>query len=72
VRDQVVQFSFGNDRTARLRAAALNSMVLALEALDGLGDELPAAATLQHAIDRLSYRKSDFDKIIALDPPARN
>ncbi len=26
----------------------------ALEMLDVLGDELPAAATLQHAIDRMS------------------
>lgn len=68
----MVQFSFGNDRTATLRAAALSSMVLALEALDSLGNESPAAATLQHAIDRLSYRKGDLDKIIALDPPERN
>jgi hypothetical protein len=29
-------------------------MVNALEILDMLGDELPAAATLQHAIDLLS------------------
>ena len=28
----------------------------ALEMLDVLGDELPAAATLQHAIDRMSDR----------------
>jgi hypothetical protein len=68
----VVQFSFGNDRISRLRAAALSSMVLALEALDHLGDESPAAATLQHAIDRLSYRNNGFDKIIALDPVSRN
>jgi hypothetical protein len=47
-------------------------MVLALEALDHLGDESPAAATLQHAIDRLSYRNNGFDKIIALDPVSRN
>lgn len=47
-------------------------MVLALEALDRLGDELPAAATLQHAIDRLSYRDNGYDKIIALDRVSRN
>ncbi len=68
----MVQFSFGNERTATLRAAALSSMVLALEALDRLGDELPAAATLQHAIDRLSYRDNGYDKIIALDRVSRN
>ncbi len=34
-------------------------MVEALEMLDLLGDELPAAATLQHAIDRLSDQNAD-------------
>jgi hypothetical protein len=34
-------------------------MVEALEMLDVLGDELPAAATLQHAIDRLSDGQAD-------------
>lgn len=57
VRAEMVQFSSGNDRIAQLRAAALSSMLLALEALDNLGDELPAAATLRHAIDRLTYHK---------------
>jgi hypothetical protein len=64
----MVQFSSGNDSTARLRSTALSSMLLALEALDTLGNELPAAATLQHAIDRLSYRSPGLDNIIALKP----
>jgi hypothetical protein len=68
----VVQLSFNNDRKASLRSTALNSMLLALEALDGLGDELPAAATLQHAIDRLSYREHRFGEIIALKPDEQN
>jgi hypothetical protein len=38
----------------KLRVAAQTAMVSALGLLDQLGDENAAAATLQHAIDRLS------------------
>jgi hypothetical protein len=50
----VVDFSFQDDPTSKLRIKARFAMITALERLDMLGDELPAAATLQHAIDRLS------------------
>lgn len=65
---QVVEFSFVGDQRAKLRSTALNSMLLALEALDQLGDEVSAAIALQHAIDCLSYRESGFDKITAVKP----
>jgi len=55
----VVQFSFRGDRTSKLRIKARSTMQEALEMLDVLGDELPAAATLQHAIDRMSDRLAD-------------
>lgn len=50
----MVQLSSGNEQTSKLRIKVRSTMVEALEMLDVLGDELPAAATLQHAIDRLS------------------
>jgi hypothetical protein len=43
----------------KLRVEAQAAMTSALGCLDQLGDEGPAAATLQHAIDRLSYQASD-------------
>jgi hypothetical protein len=55
----VVIFSFGDERASQLRNKARSTMVEALEMLDVLGDELPAAATLQHAIDRLSGGQAD-------------
>ena len=55
----MVDFSSGNARTLKLRIKAQSTMQEALEMLDVLGDELPAAATLQHAIDRLSDRNID-------------
>jgi hypothetical protein len=51
---QVVQFSLRDERVSKLRIKARSRMQEALEMLDVLGDELPAAATLQHAIDRMS------------------
>ncbi|MEK6638427.1 MAG: hypothetical protein AABY88_10125 [Pseudomonadota bacterium] len=68
----MVQFSFSDGRKAKLRSTALGSMLLALEVLDGLGDELPAAATLQHAIDRLSYDQRCFGEIIVLNSQVQN
>ena len=50
----MVQLSFRDQRSSELRNKALSTMQEALKMLDMLGDELPAAATLQHAIDRLS------------------
>lgn len=44
------------DLRFRLRAEVLAAMAAAKDGLDQLGDEQLAAATLQHAIDRLSYR----------------
>jgi hypothetical protein len=50
----MVQFSFHDERTPKLRRKARSTMEEALAMLDALGDELPAAATLQHAINQLS------------------
>jgi hypothetical protein len=55
----VVDFSSGNARMSKLRIKARSTMVEALEMLNVLGDELPAAKTLQHAIDRLSEQNAD-------------
>jgi hypothetical protein len=45
------------DGRFKLRVAAQTAMVSALGLLDQLGDENVAAATLQHAIDRLSCQR---------------
>jgi hypothetical protein len=55
----MVQLSFHGEPESNLRSKARSTMVEALEMLDALGDELPAAATLQHAIDRLSDQLAD-------------
>ena len=43
-----------------------NFDALGARSVDALGDELPTAATLQHAIDRLSYMESGFVNMISL------
>lgn len=68
----MVDFSSGNARTSKLRIKALSTMQEALEMLDVLGDELPAATTLQHAIDQLSDGQADrlSDQNALVSPPA--
>lgn len=55
----MVDFSSGNALTSKLRIKARSTMQEALEMLDVLGDEHPAATTLRHAIDQLSDGQAD-------------
>jgi hypothetical protein len=48
----------GDDTRFKLRIEAQTAMTSALGCLDQLGDEGAAAATLQHAIDRLSFQSA--------------
>jgi hypothetical protein len=55
----MIEATARDDERFKLRVEAQASMALALGCLDQLGDEGPAAATLQHAIDRLSCQGAD-------------
>jgi len=51
----------------KLRVEAQTAMASALGCLDQLGDEGAAAATLQHAIDRLSFQAMDNVPALIID-----
>lgn len=51
----------------KLRIEAQTAMASALDWLDQLGDEGAAAATLQHAIDRLSFQSMDNAPALSID-----
>ncbi len=55
------------DTKFKLRVEAHMAMASALGWLDQLGDEGAAAATLQHAIDRLSFHMADNAPALIID-----
>lgn len=57
----------GDDTRFKLRIEAQTAMASALGWLDQLGDEGAAAATLQHAIDRLSSQTADNAPALIID-----